>query len=186
MPARRGVIAHRFRQQFRILAGEFGLGVGIGLHRRVNVLAIIQSDHPGAELLDAVRGGVPHCGVGAGLLDHREPVGHEGELKIQVVQSADRVLKSHLSRTHPANAVEGRVSGGERLRERGLDFIGGGFERRHADDRVKLGGALLKIAQRVGAGAGRASGAGDGQAHPHRTDANAANERSFMDIPPAN
>ena len=85
---------------------SFGLRVGVGLDRLVNVLAVIEADHPLLEFLEGVGGGVAQGGVGAGFLDQRKPVGREAELKAEVVQRADGVVERDLAGGQPADAVQ--------------------------------------------------------------------------------
>ena len=63
------IIAQRVLEQERVFAVQLRLGVGVGLDRLVNVLAIIDPDGPILENLDRFLGRVAHGGVLVGLLN---------------------------------------------------------------------------------------------------------------------
>ena len=91
------VVAHRLRQQLGVLALELRLAVGVGLERLIDVLAIINADRPFLQLLERVGGGVAQGGVGAGLLDQRQPVVGQADLVADVVQGAHGVFEGDLA-----------------------------------------------------------------------------------------
>ena len=115
------------------LALQAWLGVGIGLHSTVDILAVIQPDRPLVHFFDGLCRLGSVLGILAGFLEHVGAIGHQRDLERHVVQRTDGVLERHLPWFEFADGGElgvGRLDGGVHRVQRGLwqDRSKGGSE----------------------------------------------------------
>ena len=130
------IVAQRLLEHPLGLSLQAWLGVGVGLHGAVDILAVIQPDRPLVHLLYRLCRLGPVLGILAGFLEHVGAIGHQRDLKRHVVQRADGVLKRHLPWFEFADGVElgvGRLDSGVHRVQRGLWRA---LERWQRNDRV--------------------------------------------------
>ena len=123
------------------------MGVRVSLDGAINVLAIIEADGPRFQGFQLFRRVVAKGGVLAGFLDKREALFGQGDDISDVVQRANRVVKSHLTRLEASNVIENAFGLGDGLLCGTGDLDARFFKGGDRNDRVIFRGFLLKIRQ---------------------------------------
>ena len=160
------VVAHGLCEQARLLAGKLRLQLRVSGDRFVNVLAVVDGHAPIVDLFRGDLGGLAQGGVGAGLLDEREPLRENGDRVGGVVERADRRGEGHVAEVLLADVVEHLVGGVKRCGDGLLDFSRRVFEGGNGQDGVELGGERLEVGER---GCRRIDGM-DGRCGPDQQD----------------
>ena len=118
------VIAHRFIQQFLVLAGKLRICLSEGLDRLVNVLAIIDSDKPVVHCFDGLLRRRAHFRIGIRFLNDGGLVSNVVGFVSEIVQRNDRILKRHLFPIELANCIERGIALFDCLLGGGLNRFG--------------------------------------------------------------
>ena len=137
------IVAQRLLEQPLGLAAQPGRRVGVRLDHAVHILAIVEADGPLVELLDRLGGLGAVLGVLAGFLEHVGAVGHQRQVKPQIVERADRVVEGRLAWLDFADGIEPFVGCCDRRVNGVARGLWRGLERRQRDScAVALGQAL--------------------------------------------
>ena len=118
------IIAHRFEQQLRVLAGKFWICVRKGFECFVNIFAIIDAYHPVLKNFHRVFRGGAHFLVGVRFLNDRGPVRCVPGLIRKIIERDDCAFECGFAQVLHADLIERLIRRRDCILHRGIDRFG--------------------------------------------------------------